>query len=293
VSVDEDLPPSFVEAQDPGTPIWLCWHHLGPGGAQSISKGILPVRSSELFGDTNYLLEYLGIARGQLHLFSAGNIHGIHSAAWSLAKWDSYDPVAFRKYYRYQPFLVAHRVILILAEIVMLTMLHWAEKDVHKRAAKLRHSLIRLGPFYIKLAQALSTRPDILPNAYCQELAKLQDRIPPFPTPDALKFIEQELGSSARKLFAEISDEPIAAASLGQVYKARLHSGEDVAVKVQRPGVSEQLALDAHLLRLIGGQLQRFAGTRSDLIAVVDEMVSATHLSILIYIPCTQVHMNM
>jgi aarF domain-containing kinase len=121
----------------------------------------------------------------------------------------------------------------------------------------------------------------------------LKDRIPPFPTPDALKFIEQELGSSARKLFAEISDEPIAAASLGQVYKARLHSGEDVAVKVQRPGVSEQLALDAHLLRLIGGQLQRFAGTRSDLIAVVDEMVSATHLSILIYIPCTQVHMNM
>ncbi|CAM6021542.1 unnamed protein product [Sphagnum balticum] len=205
--------------------------------------------------------------------FSVGNIHGIHSAAWSPAKWDSYDPVAFRKYYRYQPFLVAHRVILILAEIVMLTLLHWAEKDVHKRAAKLRHSLIRLGPFYIKLAQALSTRPDILPNAYCQELAKLQDRIPPFPTPDALKFIEQELGSSARKLFAEISDEPIAAASLGQVYKARLHSGEDVAVKVQRPGVSEQLALDAHLLRLIGGQLQRFAGTRSDLVAVVDEMV--------------------
>jgi hypothetical protein len=106
--------------------------------------------------------------------FSAGNVHGIHSAAWSPAKWDSYDPVAFRKYYRYQPFLVAHRVILILAEIVMLTMLHWAEKDVHKKAAKLRHSLIRLGPFYIKLAQALSTRPDILPNAYCQELAKLQ-----------------------------------------------------------------------------------------------------------------------
>lgn len=100
----------------------------------------------------------------------------------------------------------------------------------------------------------------------------LKDRIPPFPTSDALKFIEQELGSSARKLFAEISDEPIAAASLGQVYKARLHSGEDVAVKVQRPGVSEQLALDAHLLRLIGGQLQRFAGTRSDLVAVVDEM---------------------
>ncbi len=61
-------------------------------------------------------------------------------------------------------------------------------------------------------------------------------------------------------------------------------------MKVQRPGVSEQLALDAHLLRLIGGQLQRFAGTRSDLVAVVDEMVSATHLSILIYIPCTQVH---
>ncbi|CAM6042332.1 unnamed protein product [Sphagnum compactum] len=245
-------------------------------GAQSISKGILPARSSTLLRDTSYLLEYLGIARGQLHLFTSGSIHGIHSAAkdiWSPAKWDSYDPVAFGKYYQYRPFLVAHRVMLIVAEVFMLTMWHWAEKDIHKRAAKLRHSLIRLGPFYIKLAQALSTRPDILPNAYCQELAKLQDRIPPFPTPDALKFMEHELGSCAKKLFAEISDEPIAAASLGQVYKARLHSGEDVAVKVQRPGVSEQLALDAHLLRLIGGQLQRFAGTRGDLVAVVDEMV--------------------
>lgn len=89
------------------------------------------------------LTTYLMLASSFICLrFSAGNIHGIHSAAWSPAKWDSYDPVAFRKYYRYQPFLVAHRVILILAEIVMLTLLHWAEKDVHKRAAKVRGLLL-------------------------------------------------------------------------------------------------------------------------------------------------------
>lgn len=76
--------------------------------------------------------------------FTSGSIHGIHSAAqdiWSPAKWDSYDPVAFGKYYQYRPFLVAHRVMLIVAEVFMLTMWHWAEKDIHKRAAKVKHFL--------------------------------------------------------------------------------------------------------------------------------------------------------
>ncbi|KAE9459118.1 hypothetical protein C3L33_08978, partial [Rhododendron williamsianum] len=145
-----------------------------------------------------------------------------------------------------------------------------------------RETLIRLGPFYIKkfsclmflqLGQALSTRPDILPTVYCQELAKLQDQIPPFPTRVAIKSIESQLGVPVSKLFADISSEPIAAASLGQVYKAHLHSGELVAVKVQRPGMALSLTLDALLFHMIGGQLKRFAEARKDLLVAVNEMV--------------------
>ncbi|KAG5540793.1 hypothetical protein RHGRI_020880 [Rhododendron griersonianum] len=134
------------------------------------------------------------------------------------------------------------------------------------------------------LGQALSTRPDILPTVYCQELAKLQDQIPPFPTRVAIKSIESQLGVPVSKLFADISPEPIAAASLGQVYKAKcfllcfkfsahLHSGELVAVKVQRPGMALSLTLDALLFHMIGGQLKRFAEARKDLLVAVNEMV--------------------
>ncbi|KAF6161772.1 hypothetical protein GIB67_013849 [Kingdonia uniflora] len=124
-----------------------------------------------------------------------------------------------------------------------------------------------------KLGQALSTRPDILPIAYCQELAKLQDQIPPYPTHLAIKSIESQLGVPVSEIFADISPEPIAAASLGQVYKAHLHSGELVAVKVQRPGMSLSLTLDALLFHMIGGQLKRFAKARKDLLVAVNEMV--------------------
>ncbi|KAK3031553.1 hypothetical protein RJ639_035466 [Escallonia herrerae] len=123
------------------------------------------------------------------------------------------------------------------------------------------------------LGQALSTRPDILPTAYCQELAKLQDQIPPFSTRVAINSIESQLGVPISQIFADISSEPIAAASLGQVYKAHLHSGELVAVKVQRPGMSVSLTLDALLFQMIGGQLKRFAKARKDLLVAVNEMV--------------------
>ncbi|RDY12310.1 hypothetical protein CR513_02916, partial [Mucuna pruriens] len=123
------------------------------------------------------------------------------------------------------------------------------------------------------LGQALSTRADILPTVYCQELAKLQDQIPPFPTDVAIRSIENQLGVPIDEIFSDISSAPIAAASLGQVYKAHLHSGELVAVKVQRPGMSLSLTLDALLFHMIGGQLKRFAKARKDLLVAVNEMV--------------------
>lgn len=171
------------------------------------------------------------------------------------------------------PFLALYRAATISFHVVKLTVWHLLLNDMHKRAGKFRETLIRLGPFYIKLGQALSTRPDILPSAYCQELAKLQDQIPPFPTRIALKTIESQLGSRISELFADISPEPIAAASLGQVYKAHLRSGELVAVKVQRPGMAPLLTLDALLFHMIGGQLKRFAKARKDLLVAVNEIV--------------------
>ncbi|XP_020536398.1 uncharacterized protein slr1919 isoform X2 [Jatropha curcas] len=175
--------------------------------------------------------------------------------------------------YRFGPFLAFYRAAIISFHVLKLTLWQIFVRDTKRRAIKFRQTLISLGPFYIKLGQALSTRPDILPTVYCQELAKLQDQIPPFPTHIAIKSIESQLGVPVSQLFSDISPEPIAAASLGQVYKAHLHSGELVAVKVQRPGMSTLLTLDALLFHMIGGQLKRFAKARKDLLVAVNEMV--------------------
>lgn len=175
--------------------------------------------------------------------------------------------------YRFGPFLALFRATVISFHVLKLSIWQLFVHDIKKRAIKFRETLIRLGPFYIKLGQALSTRPDILPTIYCQELAKLQDQIPPFPTSVAIKSIENQLGAPVSEIFLDISPEPMAAASLGQVYKAHLHSGELVAVKVQRPGMPLSLTLDALLFHMIGGQLKRFSKARKDLLVAVNEMV--------------------
>ncbi|CAI0438605.1 unnamed protein product [Linum tenue] len=161
--------------------------------------------------------------------------------------------------YRFGPFLAIYRAAIISYHLFKLTIWQIFVKDMKKRA--------------IVLGQALSTRPDVLPTIYCQELAKLQDQIPPFPTKVAIRSIESQLGRPITQIFADISPEPVASASLGQVYKAHLHSGELVAVKVQRPGMSYSLTLDALLFNMIGGQLKRFAKARKDLLVAVNEMV--------------------
>ncbi|CAM8919577.1 unnamed protein product [Rhodiola kirilowii] len=176
-------------------------------------------------------------------------------------------------FYRSGPFLALYRAAIISFHVLKLTIWQLFVRDMKKRSVKFRETLISLGPFYIKLGQALSTRPDILPTVYCQELAKLQDQIPPFPTNVAIESIESQLRAPISLIFSDISAEPIAAASLGQVYKAHLHSGELVAVKVQRPGMSHKLTLDALLFNMVGGQLKRFANARKDLLVAVNEMV--------------------
>lgn len=121
-----------------------------------------------------------------------------------------------------------------------------------KQAVWLRESLIDLGPTFIKIGQALGTRADLLPLEYVRELATLQDQVPAFPTAEAFAIVQSELGRSLHESYAEIDAEPIAAASLGQVYRARLHTGHEVAVKVQRPNLQSTISFDvAILFRLV------------------------------------------
>jgi predicted unusual protein kinase regulating ubiquinone biosynthesis (AarF/ABC1/UbiB family) len=123
---------------------------------------------------------------------------------------------------------------------------------LQKQAVWLRESLIGLGPTFIKIGQALGTRADLLPLEYVRELATLQDQVPAFSTAEAFAIIESELGRSVHEAYPEIDSEPIAAASLGQVYRARLATGEEVAVKVQRPNLEATIAFDvAILFRLV------------------------------------------
>lgn len=151
-----------------------------------------------------------------------------------------------------------------------------ADEMFEVRAAELRKILVELGPAYIKIAQAISSRSDLIPPSYLDELSQLQDRISPFSTEVAFNMIEQELGLSLAEIFSEISPEPVAAASLGQVYQARLRrTGQVVAVKVQRPGVQAAISLDILILRFMAGLARRAGKLNTDLQAVVDEWASS------------------
>ena len=123
-----------------------------------------------------------------------------------------------------------------------------ADPEAAARAGQLAADIERLGPTYIKLGQLLSTRADLLPTAYMEALARLQDDVEPFPFAEAERIIEEELGVRISKLFSEIDPEPIAAASLGQVHRARLRDGRPVAVKVQRPDIRDRILGDLEAL---------------------------------------------
>lgn len=117
------------------------------------------------------------------------------------------------------------------------------EEQHRRRADRLRARLAALGPMFIKLAQLFSSRADILPEPYLSEISKLQDQVPADPPEDIIRVVEQELGEKVDDLFEEFEREPVAAASLGQVHRARVR-GRDVVVKVLRPGVEDAVSLD-------------------------------------------------
>merc|ERR1719424_454967 len=143
-------------------------------------------------------------------------------------------------------------------------------------ASWLRLGLLRLGPTFIKIGQQFSTRVNVLSKPFIKELEKLQDRVPPFPTPMAKQIVEEELGKPIEDVYDDFADEALAAASLGQVHLAKLKAtGEQVIVKVQRPGLKEIFDIDLKNLRVIAQWLQKVDpktdGAARDWVAIFDE----------------------
>jgi predicted unusual protein kinase regulating ubiquinone biosynthesis (AarF/ABC1/UbiB family) len=172
------------------------------------------------------------------------------------AQLKQYNPDAIARYYRYRPWLAWGRLLKIIFSFAGFVLsLKWdewqnqVEQNKGKRATQLRHLLTNLGPTFIKVGQALSTRPDLIRKDFLEELVKLQDQLPPFDNDLARHIIETELNRSIDEIFSELSPKPVAAASLGQVYRGRLISGEEVAVKVQRPHLRPVITKDLYLMR--------------------------------------------
>jgi predicted unusual protein kinase regulating ubiquinone biosynthesis (AarF/ABC1/UbiB family) len=147
---------------------------------------------------------------------------------------------------------------------------------------KLAQDLEALGPTFIKLGQVLSSRTDLLPPAYLEALARLQDNVEPFAFVDVQRIVEEELGARISKAFSVFEEKPIAAASLGQVHRAALRDGRAVAVKVQRPGVAETIEKDLEALDEIAGFLgsRTETGRRYDLAGMVNEFRTAIMLEL-------------
>ncbi len=152
-----------------------------------------------------------------------------------------------------------------------------SEGDVDAHAVAFRKRLVELGPAYVKLGQVLSTRPDLLPSAYIRELERLQDDVGAIRIEEVERTIESELGARLSKLFRSFDREPLGTASLGEVHAAELRDGRPVVVKVQRPGIREQLADDLDFFRELATFFTEHtsAGERLDMLGVVQQLERA------------------
>ncbi|XP_075515923.1 protein ACTIVITY OF BC1 COMPLEX KINASE 3, chloroplastic-like [Primulina tabacum] len=191
-----------------------------------------------------------------------------------------YSPEDLIRMYGSRPFKVVGRAVEIFAGVGTFALNLWLDRvnglldrNQRLRAVELRKTFTRLGPTFVKIGQGLSTRPDLCPPIYIEELSQLQDALPTFPDEEAFSCIEKELGCPLDSIYSSISASPIAAASLGQVYKARLKfSGQIVAVKVQRPGIEAAIGLDFYLIRGLGFLINKYVDIiSSDVVALIDE----------------------
>ncbi|CAI5954655.1 unnamed protein product [Closterium sp. NIES-65] len=248
-----------VTSSKVGSPVSTKRHAKGAKGSKMAFKP--SARASArgiLAGDAGYVRALGEVARWW-------------AESWRVPLQYEYDPADVAHYFNRRP----HIVLLRTLKISVLLAATWVQvaRDTgairareaggvsagderiaairQHSALKLKRTLLRLGPTFIKVAQSLSARPDVVGPDTAKVLAELQDRLPAFPSEDAMAVIERELGRPAAALFPLLSPTPVAAASFGQVYKGRTRDGMRVAVKVQRPRVLFLVARDIHILRML------------------------------------------
>lgn len=257
---------SFVAQVQP----WLRSLHDASALLQKKAPLLLPATTTELAS--------VGITAtiGSLALLYA------RSAGSKLIEVDglplAYDVARFQQYFSRQPLRVSARAIEVIwksAGFAFAVQIDRArgeeEKNKTARAEQCVRLLSDLGPAFIKVGQALSIRVDLLDAAFIDALATLQDRVPPFDSNDAREILRNELDAPINQVFSQFPDLPVASASLGQVYKASLNDGRTVAVKVQRPGIHEEVALDLILIRSLVPWIRKWQNLNTDLQAVCDE----------------------
>lgn len=191
-------------------------------------------------------------------------VEGMRSLTTKKSPYDAdiapvYDVEKANEYFRQRPWLLLTRLLRIFvltSGFNIRLLLDWKTGNLKKnegdRAKEALDILSKLGPTFVKLGQALSIRTDLIPDSYAKELRKLQDAVPPFDNVLAKTIMKRELGvKDLKEVFVSLSPQPVASASIGQVYRAKLLNGQEVAVKVQRPQIIEEIALDLYLLRLL------------------------------------------
>lgn len=189
-----------------------------------------------------------------------------------------YDPHAAETFYKDRPIASAARLTQLLSkssgfivDSLLDTKFNREEQMVEQRSTELLELVSELGPTCIKVGQALSTRTDLLPAKFAKGLTGLQDAVPPFSGELGRAVIEQELNIKIDDAFSSLSLEPVASASIGQVYRGTLRdSGIEVAVKVQRPYVLSNVALDLYIMRKLAPMWKKSQDFNTDLVGLVD-----------------------
>ncbi|KAK3035360.1 hypothetical protein RJ639_033644, partial [Escallonia herrerae] len=210
------------------------------------------------------------------------------SKLWARPLPEVYDPQEVADYFSCRPHVVALRLIEVVGSFasaairirtsgIRTVYMSNVDNDVDRNISQykfgmvLKQTMLNLGPTFIKVGQSLATRPDIIGSEISKALSGLHDQIPPFPRSVAMRIIEEELGP-LEACFSSISEEPVAAASFGQVYRGTTLDGFDVAVKVQRPNLRHIVVRDIYLLRLGLKLLQKVTKRKSDLRLYADEL---------------------
>ncbi|GJV51515.1 kinase superfamily protein isoform 1 [Tanacetum coccineum] len=253
-----------------------------PGDIQKLLLTLFHLLSSELSGTDLIMADIKAMEAYILYYYYL-------SKMWAKPLPEVYDAKEADDYFKCRPHVVALRLIEVFSAFASAAVRIRIEgikrsknstlgteadeyNSQYNFGMVLKETMLNLGPTFIKVGQSLSTRPDIIGFPITKALSELHDQIPPFPRALAMKIIEEELGSPAETFFSHISEEAVAAASFGQVYRANTVDGRDVAVKVQRPNLRHVVFRDIYIMRVGLDILQQVTKRKSDLRLYADEL---------------------